>query len=182
MTHPGLPVKASSCCAAALRNKGSGRYCCRSCGRYVPRRRPPARCGTIRRDARGRARIWLGRSSVPQDGWRRVEVRTGRGRRTFYVHPLATSGGWQWLSRYLVMADLGHLLRRDEHVHHLDLDWRNDLPSNLEVLLAEYHGRLHASATVLWRRRGPDGRFLPEEAPVTRSWPRRGAILGRAAV
>lgn len=168
----------STCCSARLRNKGRGRYCCRSCGRYVSRRRLPNRCGTIRRDRRGRARIWLGRSTSWREGWRPIGAPEAP---RVWVHPLANSGGWQWLSRYLVMADLGHLLRRDEHVHHRDGNWRNDLPANLLVLLAEYHGRLHACATVLYRRRGPDGRFLPEEKPETRSWPRCGPVLGRAS-
>lgn len=137
------------------------------------------RVGSVRRDSRGRARIWLGRSAVPVDGWREVRVRVRKGvARTFWVPPLANSGGWQWLSRYTVMVTTGEPLRTDEHVHHEDGDRGNDAPENLAVLLAEFHGRLHAWATVLYRLRDERGRFLPGS---TRPWPRFGAVLGPSA-
>lgn len=142
------------------------------------------RAGEITRDVRGRARIWLGRSSVPVDGWREVEVKIRRlGPRSwlmrrFWVHPAANSGGWQWLSRYRVWEARGERLRTDEHAHHEDLDLTNDSPANIAVLLAEYHGRLHGWATVLYRLRDEHGRFLPGS---TRPWSRAGAVLGPAA-
>lgn len=51
-------------------------------------------------------------------------------------------------AQYRSRLDSGELeglvfLRRDEHVHR-DEDWENDALSNLEVLSAEEHGRLHA--------------------------------------
>jgi hypothetical protein len=38
---------------------------------------------------------------------------------------------------------LGRSLRSDEHVHHLDLDSTNNDPSNLIVLSASEHSRVH---------------------------------------
>jgi hypothetical protein len=140
-----------------MRNKGRDLFCCSACGKYRRKKRISRR-GTLSWDRRGRCRIWLGKG-----------------------HELANSGGWQWLSRYLVMADLGRRLRRDEHVHHEDENFKNDAAWNLRVLLAEYHGRLHGLKTVLYRKRDPLGRFLPVEAPETRWWPRAGAVLGPAA-
>lgn len=152
------PLACSRCCSARLRNKGRGRRCCSACGKYIRRKRISRR-GTLSWDSRGRCRIWLGKG-----------------------HELANSGGWQYLSRYLVMADLGRRLRSDEHVHHEDENPRNDAVWNLVVLLAEFHGRLHGLKTVLYRKRDPLGRFLPVESPRTLPWPRRGPILGPAAV
>lgn len=145
---------------------------------------PDYRVGSITRDARGRARIHLGRSLEPVDGWRQVEVkvrRLGPRRwllRRFWVHPAATSGGWQYLSRFVAWEARGEVLRRDEHAHHEDLDWTNDAPENIKVMLAGYHGRLHGRATVLYRLRDAQGRFLPGS---TRPWPRAGAVLGPAS-
>lgn len=112
----------------------------------------------VRRDRRGRAWIWLGLG-----------------------HPLANSGGWQYLSRYLVMSDLGRVLRSDEHVHHRQ-SHRDDSLSNLEVVLAEFHGRLHASAATLCGWRDDLGRFVEHAAWPPSSWPRYGPKLGPAAV
>jgi hypothetical protein len=100
----------SPCCAAGLRNKGLGRFCCTACRRYIPKKRRPSRLGMIRRDRRGRAWIWLGKG-----------------------HGLANSGGWQWLSRYLAAADLGRRLFAHEHVLHR-AGRRVDRASTLEVV------------------------------------------------
>lgn len=127
----------SPCHAAPLRNKGRGRFCCSTCGKYLSRRRPRHnRRGTIRRDRRGRARIWLGKG-----------------------HLLANSGGWQWFGRYLLACDLGRPLRTDEHAHHLE-GKRVDRPGRLEVQLASPHGRMHAATAA----RDARGRFAARGA------------------
>jgi hypothetical protein len=81
-------------------------------------------------------------------------------------HPLANTGGWQYLSRYVVMLTIGERLHRDEHVHHINgnkLDCRRD---NLEVLLAESHGRLHARKQSLYMLRDVvSGRWQPSQVP-----------------
>lgn len=74
------------------------------------------------RDRRGRARIFLGKR-----------------------HPYAQSSGQQWVYRLVVMLCLGRPLLGGEQVHHADGDPANDRPSNLMLVLAEYHGRLHCA-------------------------------------
>lgn len=117
----------------------------------------------VRADSRGRHRIHLGKFAG-------------------ITHPYANSGGWQYLSRYLVMRDLDRKLRSDEHVHHLSQDRSDDRIDNYELLAASYHGRLHGLATVIGRPRSSDGKFIELDRPdPTFSWPRHRAILGPAA-
>lgn len=62
-------------------------------------------------------------------------------------HPNAmSSDNWKgYVYEHIVMAeeDLGRLLRKDEEVHHLDLDRSNNRPSNLIVLSKKAHRKLH---------------------------------------
>lgn len=113
--------------------------------------------GQITTDARGRKRINLGKG-----------------------HPAANSGGWQYLSRFRVWQETGAVLRTDEHVHHLDDDKTNDEPENLEVRLAEYHGRYHATHTVLRDWKGRFAERSEPEGPFPA--PRYAAIIGPAAL
>lgn len=140
--------------------------------------------GTITRDPRGRLRIYLGRSMAPVPGWREVEIWVGRPgrieRKPAWVHPAATTGGWAWLPRFIVWRETGEVPRPSEQCHHEDGDVAGYDPSKIRVVLAEYHGRLHAYATLLYRLRDPQGRFAPsgETYPI----PRYRAIVGRAAL
>lgn len=45
--------------------------------------------------------------------------------------------------RGVMAAQLGRLLRPDEHVHHINGDSSDDRPENLQVLSASEHARLH---------------------------------------
>lgn len=110
----------------------------------------------MRPDARGRHRIQLGKGT-----------------------PYANSGGWQWLARYVVMEALGRKLRSDEHVHHRNGDKSDNRLENLEVLAAEYHGRLHGSACVI--ARDELGRFREVTPGPIFPWPRYAAVLGPSA-
>lgn len=96
-------------------------------------------------------------------------------------HPYATSAGYQRLARFIVAESIGRELRPDEHIHHLNGDLTDDRPSNLALVSAEYHGRVHGSALFVARHR--DGRFVELEQSESRysSWPRHGAILGTQA-
>lgn len=51
-----------------------------------------------------------------------------------------------WIYEHIAVAEefLGRPLEKDEHVHHLDLNKSNNHPSNLLVLLASQHTKLHA--------------------------------------
>lgn len=116
----------------------------------------PQAFGNETRDSRGRVRVCLGQR-----------------------HRFANSAGWQYRYRLIVAYELGRLPRKDEHVHHKGpLDQVEDL----ELLLAEYHGALHAYAVELAGYRATDGRFTEHADPVGPfPWPRYGAVLGPAA-
>ena len=114
----------------------------------------------VRRDPRGRARVQLSPG-----------------------HRFANSGGWQWVNRFVAMSLLERELATEEHVHHVDHDRKNDAPSNLEVVVAEYHGWAHATHMTIAGARGPDGKFVEMPEP---EWPPRfvgrwGAVIGPAA-
>lgn len=87
------------------------------------------------------------------------------------------------MSRYEVMLALNRRLRSDEHAHHLDLNKSNNALTNLEVLYAEYHGRLHAFAATLAGYRDSLGRFVEYDEPGSpMAWPRWRYLLGMSAV
>lgn len=121
--------------------------------------------GTITEDPRGRLRIYLGKG-----------------------HPAANTGGWTYLYRFIVWRETGHVLRADEHVHHecRGHDWRRCTdPDHLRVVTPQYHGRLHAFATLLFRVRDARGRWAPGMLPppdgATYPIARDKAVMGRAA-
>lgn len=113
---------------------------------------------------------WQPTETVASSG--RIRVHLGKG------HPFANSAGWQWRSRYVVMRLLGRKLRADEQVHHLNGEVWDDRPENLEVVVAEDHGRTHAFVTDLAGWRAPDGRFVEHEGHWTRWASRSGALTG----
>lgn len=140
--------------------------------------------GTITKDPRGRLKIYLGRSRMPVLGWCHVPIWTGRqGSRkvvSAWVHPAATSGGWAWLPRFMVWRETGERPHPSEQCHHEDGDVSGYDMNKIRVILAEYHGRLHAYATLPYRLRDAKGRFAP--LGETYRIPRYGAILGEAAL
>lgn len=92
-----------------------------------------------------------------------------RGRKRVYLgvgHEYANTGGWQYLSRYKVMKELGRTLQTVEHVHHRNLDKGHDTTDNYKVLLAERHGKYHTYVAEIAGGRGSDGRFREYEVPV----------------
>lgn len=110
-----------------------------------------------------------------------VRVYLGKG------HPYANVGGWQWRHRLVVMQALGRKLLKCEQVHHKEgrlVDGKKiDELWNLEVLLSEYHGRIHAWQTLVAIGRAPDGRFVELDNPMaTVPAARRGPIIGPAAL
>jgi len=150
-----------------------GRSGMKPCARHDSRAWP----GLVTVDSRGRPRIFLGTSPVPVPGWRLVRY----GRKLAverFVHPAANAGGWQWVIRYLVWEATGEVLRRDEHVHHACRHPWCVEPEHLEVVLAEYHGALHAFHTKL---RDGRGRFAAEVPVGPYLVPRDRAVIGNAA-
>ena len=67
------------------------------------------------------------------------------GRIAVYVpdHPAANNRGYILRARYRMEKKLGRRLKTREHVHHIDGDWTNDDPSNLEVLPIGEHTKHH---------------------------------------
>jgi hypothetical protein len=63
--------------------------------------------------------------------------------RTHPRHPRANPMGLYPLHRVLVENEIGRLLDPKEHVHHMDEDTTNDSITNLQVLTAAEHARLH---------------------------------------
>ncbi len=95
-------------------------------------------------------------------------------------HPYANSAGWQYRYRLLVACALGHLPRSDEHVDHLGEGGSDDHLPRLRLVLAEYHGRYHASATELAGGRGADGRFTELDQPLETEPAGRDAAIIKA--
>lgn len=78
----------------------------------------------------------------------------------------ANSGRWQYLARFVVMYRTGEVLRKDEHVHHMNGDKLDCRTDNLSVYLAEHHGRYHANHQLLYMLRDRvTGQFLPSQVP-----------------
>jgi hypothetical protein len=93
----------------------------------------------------------FGRETVDPRG--RVKVRLCAG------HPYANTGGWQWRYRLVVSYALGRRLRTDEHVDHVNGKCSDDRLENLRLLVAEYHGRLHARLFEIAGGRSETGQF-----------------------
>lgn len=62
-------------------------------------------------------------------------------------HPFANASGKVRRHRYIASLSIGRWLRTEEHVHHLDGDKSNDAPSNLQILTAAEHGRIHKTGS-----------------------------------
>lgn len=79
------------------------------------------------------------------------------------------------------MLELDRKLRPDEHVHHTNGHRNCDRLDALEVVLAEYHGSVHATAATLagWREGGKFSEWQTPGAP--REIDRAGAVIGEAA-
>ena len=83
-------------------------------------------------DKEERRRIQPGSKREREDGY--VEIKVGWGQR-----------GWVPEHRWLMEQKVGRPLRRDEHVHHIDHVRDNNDLSNLELLSAKEHLRMHAT-------------------------------------
>ena len=55
-------------------------------------------------------------------------------------HPLANKTGTVYFHRHVASIMIGHWLKKDEHVHHLDGNKLNNDPNNLEILSPKEHG------------------------------------------
>lgn len=58
-------------------------------------------------------------------------------------HPLVYSNGCYYVHRHVASIKLDRWIQPTEHVHHIDGNKLNNDLSNIEVLTAEAHGKLH---------------------------------------
>ena len=163
------------CCNRPMNSHGAGYLHCPSCGHSVSRKNLSL---GLPKKARKTPHSHV-------DGFP-VHVEK-RGRKRIYLgvgHALANSGGWQYLSRYVVAKELAREsqesaregdpenalvpLRSDEHVHHVNLSRSHDPldGSNYRLINPAYHGRLHASAITLAGYRDDLGRFVSQTGSV----------------
>jgi len=153
------------CCGVPSWGHGKLAYRCPKCGKT--RRRQPA-------------------YASPRDGFRVSDILlddpkaviapdskifpVGRKQRPAITLPLgsayANSARWQYLARLVVMLATGERLHRDEHVHHTNGNVMDCRRENLEVWLAEAHGRLHARSQLLYMVRDRvSGQWQRSEVP-----------------
>ena len=145
-----------------------------------PQRRPPKlRLRLIPNSTGWELRYGEAGFPLHQNNRGRWRVHLGKG------HPYANSGGWQYLYRFVVADALGHLPGTDEHVHHCNEDHRNITNnldhSRLELVLAEFHGQLHATHTTLATPSQLSRHVLADNPGPTRQALRWRAIIGPAS-
>ena len=58
-------------------------------------------------------------------------------------HPKANNRGYIIRARYVMERHLGRYLTGEEHVHHKDGDYANDVIENLQVLSRSEHAKAH---------------------------------------
>lgn len=58
-------------------------------------------------------------------------------------HPLATNSGFVYYHRHVASIKEGRWLTTEEHVHHIDSNRKNNIPSNLDVLSNSAHTKIH---------------------------------------
>lgn len=169
---PLLPVDSRAvCCGRACQSQGARRYLCCVCGRSrlkvapLPPPRHPLD-GDLLLDEEDRQALlpfgtrvlWL---TAGRDKPLRPAVYIGVG------HPYANCAGVQYLARLVVMRATGERLLPSEHVHHSNgvvADCRRD---NLEVWIAEEHGRFHARQQLAYMLRDREtGRFAASPVPA----------------
>lgn len=152
--HPQSPV----CCDRPMWTQGANRFQCGTCKLTRVRQ-------SGRKPKRALPSIILTDFDIP----RSILSINQRGRLIIYLgigHRYARAGGVNYLARYVVESHLGHRLRTDEHVHHHNGIQSDCRLSNLEVWLAERHGRYHARTQLLYMFRGDKGRFTPSHVPA----------------
>ncbi len=148
--HPDSPV----CCGRPMWSRGAEKLRCEACGKVQPR------------DPHSKRKV---RPLVKLD----VSISFPLGvLRTRYPivylpngHPHRNSGGWQYVARHIVMEHTGELLRRDEHVHHINGDKFDCRRDNLKVMLAEEHGRFHGRYQLLYMLRDHEGKWASSPVP-----------------
>lgn len=154
--HPSSPV----CCDRPMWTQGSTRFQCGICKRTRARQYQ-----SNLKPKRSLPDTILTDFAIP----RNILSINDRGRLIIYLgvgHRYARSGGVNYLARYIVESHLGHRLRTDEHVHHHNGIQSDCRLSNLEVWLAERHGRYHARTQLLYMFRDDKGRFAPSQVPA----------------
>lgn len=152
--HPESPI----CCGHIMWNHGKTyrRFLCNVCGKSRP---------AVPKIVKRPTEIILD----PDIASMNLKLGYGsKGRAICYLgqgHPFADSQGKNYLSRFVVQYTTGERLRSDEHVHHENGRQEDCRRDNLEVWLAERHGRYHARNQLLYMLRDRTGKFVKSEVP-----------------
>lgn len=152
--HPSAPI----CCNRPMWTQGADYFQCGQCKRKRVRQ-------SGRKAKRSLPETILTDFAIPRD----ILFITQCGRLIIYLgvgHEYARLGGVSYLARYIVESHLGKRLHTDEHVHHVNGILADCRLSNLEVWLAERHGRYHARTQLLYMFRDEKGRFSPSQVPA----------------
>jgi hypothetical protein len=92
--------------------------------------------------------------------WRGGKIKWSDGRSVIYApdHPHAHLFGGTHILEYRLIAEkkIGRYLNDDEIVHHVNGDYTDNRPENLEVMSLSEHAKIHA----IGRRDNETGRFL----------------------
>lgn len=149
------------CCNRPMWTQGAKKFQCGTCKRTRARTRQYRVLKNPLPEVLLDPNLSVSSDLLSADDRGRIRVQLGVG------HPNSIrSAGWQWLARYVVESHLGKRLRTDEHVHHVNGILADCRLSNLEVWLAERHGRHHARTQLLYMFRDDKGRFAPSQVPV----------------
>jgi hypothetical protein len=96
---------------------------------------------------------WKHRDAEHGPNWRGGRIRNGRNGGYWYLyrpdHPFSTKEGYVAEHRLVMEEHLGRYLTTEEQVHHISGDREDNSLSNLQLLSATEHSRLHNTGRVL---------------------------------
>lgn len=83
----------------------------------------------------------------PRDYNRQIDIKKDKTLGYLYFmdreHPLGSATGRVWHHRHVASVTVGYWLGQTKHVHHIDEDRANNMASNLEIVEASEHARMH---------------------------------------
>lgn len=159
--YPARSEKYKTCSKECLGKLNAERYsqkvntsCC-MCGKEMnikPSHLKRRKCCSKKCDNRRRENMYAGEGN-PNYGNRQEKAAPWKGGRRVsnygYIllhmpdHPMARPDGYILEHRLVMSEYLGRLLEKDEDIHHIDGNKKNNDPNNLELMTRSEHMRLH---------------------------------------